>query len=124
MAMTDLHLFSVAGVETSSTTLSYMLYVLALHPNVLARLRKEIDPLMTAGEGGRDDIIPDITVLNKLEYLNAFMKEGECNPLRLHLTLQGTYPKASINEQLFACTDLFLLLCLELSLRTWRVVSF
>ncbi|KAG8865168.1 hypothetical protein FRB96_000057 [Tulasnella sp. 330] len=65
---------TIAGVETSSTTLTYMMYNLARYPAILAQLREEIDPLMH-GEEGRHQI-PDILVLNNLPYLNAFYKES------------------------------------------------
>ncbi|KAG9002055.1 hypothetical protein FRB94_004147 [Tulasnella sp. JGI-2019a] len=65
---------TIAGVETSSTTLTYMMYNLARYPTVLAKLREEIDPLMHGEDGRRQ--IPDISVLNKLPYLNAFYMES------------------------------------------------
>lgn len=67
----------IAGVDTSATVLSYMCYMFATRPEIVERLREEIDPLMPDdGEGGKHRI-PDITVLNKLPYLNAFVKECE-----------------------------------------------
>lgn len=53
-----------------------MLYVLALYPEVLARVREEIDPVMPGEEGERQ--IPDFSVLTKLPYFNAFYMECEC----------------------------------------------
>ncbi|KAG8860571.1 hypothetical protein FRB96_003825 [Tulasnella sp. 330] len=71
---------TIAGVDTSSTVISYMLYNLTSRPDILAELRAEIDPLMpNDGEGGNRRV-PDISVLNKLPYLTAFVKES----LRVH----------------------------------------
>lgn len=67
---------SIAGVETSTVSLSYMLYNLALYPDILAKLREEVDPLMTdSSEDGIHRTIPDTSVLSKLPYLNAIFKE-------------------------------------------------
>lgn len=60
-------------METSSTTLTYMCYNLARWPKIMAKLREEIDPLMVGSDGRRH--IPDISVVNKLPYLNAFYME-------------------------------------------------
>ncbi|KAG8995785.1 hypothetical protein FRB93_001067 [Tulasnella sp. JGI-2019a] len=67
---------TLAGVDTTSTVLSYMCYTLATHPDVLAKLRAEIDPLMPHDSEGGNRRVPDISVLNKLPYLNAFVKES------------------------------------------------
>lgn len=52
-----------------------MMYTLAIRPEILAKLRAEIDPLMPAG--GSERVVPDWLVLNKLPYLTAFVKESE-----------------------------------------------
>ena len=61
---------SIAGTDTTATTLSYILYAIATHKDVLLGLRAEIDPLMSDAQ-----VIPDIGVLNKLPYLIALVKE-------------------------------------------------
>ncbi|KAF9804687.1 hypothetical protein IEO21_09276 [Rhodonia placenta] len=61
----------VAGVDTSSTTLSYFLWELSRRGDVVRRLQQELDDAMPDPR-----VIPDISVLNKLTYLNAFVKEG------------------------------------------------
>ncbi|KAG9024506.1 hypothetical protein FS837_005341, partial [Tulasnella sp. UAMH 9824] len=67
---------TIAGVDTSSTTLSYMMYTLACRPDILAKLREEIDPLMPEdGQGGKRTA-PDFQVLNRLPYLTGFVKES------------------------------------------------
>ncbi|KAG9046348.1 hypothetical protein FS837_004572, partial [Tulasnella sp. UAMH 9824] len=67
---------TIAGVDTSSTTLSYMMYTLACRPDILSKLREEIDPLMPEdGQGGKRTV-PDFQVLNRLPYLTGFVKES------------------------------------------------
>lgn len=52
-----------------------MTYLLAVRPDILAKLREEIDPLMEGEDGKRE--IPDYSVLSALPYLNAFYMECE-----------------------------------------------
>ncbi|KAG8898859.1 hypothetical protein FRC00_002246 [Tulasnella sp. 408] len=67
---------TIAGVDTSSTTLSYMMYTLACRSDILAKIREEIDPLMPDdGQGGKRTA-PDFQVLNRLPYLTGFVKES------------------------------------------------
>ncbi|KAG9009668.1 hypothetical protein FRB94_011673 [Tulasnella sp. JGI-2019a] len=67
---------TIAGVDTTSTVLSYMCYTLTTRPDVLAKLRAETDPLMPHDNEGGNRRVPDISVLNKLPYLTAFVKES------------------------------------------------
>ncbi|KIY46145.1 cytochrome P450 [Fistulina hepatica ATCC 64428] len=61
----------IAGADTSSTTLSYWFWELSRRPDIVKRLRAEVDEVM------HDTMmIPDISVLMKLPYFNAFVKEG------------------------------------------------
>ncbi|KAI0940348.1 hypothetical protein AcV5_001482 [Taiwanofungus camphoratus] len=62
----------IAGVDTSSITLSYLFWELSRRPDVAMRLRAEINEAMP---DPRD--IPDISTLYKLPYLDAFIKEGQ-----------------------------------------------
>ncbi|KAF7340390.1 hypothetical protein MVEN_01958500 [Mycena venus] len=64
----------IAGSETSSTTLSYLLWELC-SGDVSQTLRAEIDVAMPDPRE-----IPDLALLQELPYLNAFVQEG----LRLH----------------------------------------
>ena len=43
--------FFIAGFETSSTTMSFCLYELALNPDVQQRLRKEMDDVLEQHDG-------------------------------------------------------------------------
>ncbi|TFY78766.1 hypothetical protein EWM64_g5247 [Hericium alpestre] len=61
----------VAGVDTTSTTLSYLCWELSRRPDISRNLQKELDSVMVDQR-----VIPDIAVLQKLPYLNAFVKEG------------------------------------------------
>ncbi|KAJ6453562.1 cytochrome P450 [Mycena sanguinolenta] len=61
----------VAGTDTTSISLSYFLWELTRRQDILRKLRDEIDAVMPDPEA-----IPDIKVLNGMEYLNAFIKEG------------------------------------------------
>ncbi|KZT37327.1 cytochrome P450 [Sistotremastrum suecicum HHB10207 ss-3] len=84
--MTDLEIISeaqshlIAGSETTSTTMSYATFELSRRPDVVFRLRQEIDSaipdLRTMG---------DLTMLQNLPYLNAVIKEV----LRLYPAIPG-----------------------------------
>ncbi|KAG8991736.1 hypothetical protein FRB94_003587 [Tulasnella sp. JGI-2019a] len=65
---------TIAGVDTSSITLAYMIYNLARMPDVLARIREEVDPLMPMEDGRHQ--IPSIVTLENLPYLKAFFMES------------------------------------------------
>ncbi|KAJ7463614.1 cytochrome P450 [Mycena latifolia] len=70
----------IAGTETTSTTLSYFFWKLSCRSDVMQKLQKEIDNVMPDPR-----VIPDLSVLQNLPYLNAFISEG----LRLHGVLTG-----------------------------------
>ncbi|KAJ7218241.1 cytochrome P450 [Mycena haematopus] len=61
----------VAGSDTTSISLSYFLWELTRRQDILRKLRDEIDAVMPD-----PGAIPDIKILNGMEYLNAFIKEG------------------------------------------------
>jgi Cytochrome P450 len=62
----------IAGSDTSSTSLSYFFWELSRRPDIMKKLQAELDETMA------DPLeIPDISVLQRLPYLNAFIKEGE-----------------------------------------------
>jgi cytochrome P450 len=63
---------SVAGTDTVSTSLSYWFWELSRRPDIMRKLQAEIDVAMPDAH-----TIPDISVLQKLPFLNAFVKEGE-----------------------------------------------
>lgn len=59
----------VAGSDTTATTLSYLFYYLLANPEVLKRLRLELDEAFPVGEGDPFDF----TRLSELPILNAVM---------------------------------------------------
>ncbi|CDO75198.1 hypothetical protein BN946_scf184794.g5 [Trametes cinnabarina] len=61
----------VAGCDTSSTTLSYMLWELTRRGDIMRALQAELDEYMHDRKA-----IPDFSTLCKMPYLNAFIKEG------------------------------------------------
>ncbi|OCH89992.1 cytochrome P450 [Obba rivulosa] len=61
----------VAGVDTSSTTLSYLFWELSRRSDIMKRLQMELDDAMPDRR-----VLPDTYILSTLQYLNAFIKEG------------------------------------------------
>ncbi|KAJ7137805.1 cytochrome P450 [Mycena epipterygia] len=70
----------IAGAETTSTTLCYFLWQISSSPDVMRKLQLEIDNAMPD-----PGVIPDLSVLQNLPYLNAFISEG----FRLHSVIPG-----------------------------------
>lgn len=68
----------IAGTDTTSTTLSYLLWELGRRRDIMLRLQAEVDEHMHDPSE-----IPDIQDLHKLPYLTAVIKEGEVFPLRI-----------------------------------------
>ncbi|KAM7288727.1 cytochrome P450 3A8-like [Ixodes scapularis] len=65
-AMAQCILFFVAGQESTSSVLAFTLYLLALHPEVQAKLREEADECFR--QHGPD---PSLDVVSKLKYLHG-----------------------------------------------------
>jgi hypothetical protein len=65
------HPFRVAGSDTTSTTMAYMFWELSRRPDIMKKLQAEMDEAMADAK-----VVPDISVLQELPYLSAFMKEG------------------------------------------------
>lgn len=63
---------SIAGVDTSSLSLSYMFWELSRRRDIAQRLQAELDDAMTDKK-----VLPDFNTFMRLPYLNAFIKEGE-----------------------------------------------
>ncbi|THH19482.1 hypothetical protein EW146_g1686 [Bondarzewia mesenterica] len=61
----------IAGSDTTSTTLSYLCWELSRRSDIVKKLQLELDTAMADSTA-----IPDISVLQQLPYLNAFIKEG------------------------------------------------
>ena len=58
-----------AGHETSANALSWTLYLLAQHPQVLDRLRSEVEVVL-------GDRLPEFTDLSRLQYTRQVIEEG------------------------------------------------
>ncbi|KAH8402289.1 hypothetical protein KR009_010989 [Drosophila setifemur] len=63
--------FFIAGFETSSSTMSFCLYELALQPDIQQRVREEIDRVLSEEEGG--ELTYD--ALSKMTYLEQVIAE-------------------------------------------------
>ncbi|KAJ7277772.1 cytochrome P450 [Mycena rebaudengoi] len=61
----------LAGSEPTSATLAYFLWEISHNPEALHELQVEIDAIMPDPV-----VIPDLTVLQELPYLTAFIQEG------------------------------------------------
>ena len=89
--MAQAFLFLIAGYETSSSTLSFALYELALHPEIQQNLRAEIMQVMSKHDGkltydGMQDMLyldrvvsgEERRELNNNLGLNAELEEMNC----------------------------------------------
>lgn len=69
-AMAQCVLFFLAGQDTTSSVISFATYLLALHPEVQSKLRKEADECFAANKDG-----PSLDTVTKLKYLHAVVSE-------------------------------------------------
>jgi len=67
----QLQLFCFAGTDTSSSVLSWAAALLALRPNIQEAAHKELDEVC----GAKGDDAPTMVQIQKLKYLEAFVKE-------------------------------------------------
>jgi cytochrome P450 len=65
----NIYLFMMAGYETASTALAYVTHILATHPAEQKKLQDHIDSHISK------DTILDYELLNKMEYLDWFIRE-------------------------------------------------
>ncbi|CAN7937492.1 unnamed protein product [Ixodes hexagonus] len=70
-AMAQCVLFFLAGQDTTSSVISYTTYLLALHPEMQAKLRKEADECFN--QHGPQ---PSLDVVSKLKYLHGVVSES------------------------------------------------
>jgi cytochrome P450 len=90
--LSEVKTISIAGFETSATTITWALFALVKHPDVQQRLADDIEkhaPSLT---------VQDITIqhVEKMEYLNAYFQEV----LRLYSTVGQTNRKCRRHETL------------------------
>ena len=76
---------SIAGSDTTTTTLSYLLWELSRRRDVLVKLQAELDQYVL---GPRS--LPSFETLQTLPYLNAVIKEGNYS-LELHATYFNSF---------------------------------
>ncbi|XP_039700094.1 cytochrome P450 3A12 isoform X2 [Pteropus medius] len=75
-AMSDLELvaqsiiFIFAGYETTSTTLSFLMYILATHPDIQQKVQEEIDATLP------NKVLPTYDALTQMEYLDMVLNES------------------------------------------------
>uniref|UniRef100_A0AB39A350 Cytochrome P450 3A8 n=1 Tax=Hyalomma asiaticum TaxID=266040 RepID=A0AB39A350_HYAAI len=69
-ALAQCVLFFLAGHDTTSSVLSYAVYLLALNPEVQAKLRKEVDECIATH--GKE---PSLDAVSKLPYLHCVVSE-------------------------------------------------
>ncbi|KAF5364054.1 hypothetical protein D9756_000128 [Leucocoprinus leucothites] len=79
----------IAGSDTSSISLSFLFWELSRRPEILKKLQAELDEAMPDPR-----TIPDISVLQELPYLNAFIKEG----LRVYSAVPGLLERVVPNS--------------------------
>ncbi|KAK8763654.1 hypothetical protein V5799_033740 [Amblyomma americanum] len=70
-AMAQCLLFFIAGQETTARAIAYTLYLLAIHPDIQEKLRKEVDECF-ASHGDR----PHLEAVTKLKYLHCVVSES------------------------------------------------
>lgn len=70
------YVFFLAGFETSSTTMTFALFELAIHPEIQDRVRKEIQTVLS-----KHDNQMTYDSLNELKYMGQVI-DGECCSIR------------------------------------------
>jgi len=86
----------MAGTDTTSISMTYFLWELTRRPDIVNKLRAELDEAMPEPK-----VLPEIAALNELPYLNAFMKEGL---LALFAPLVRAYPCMDRSSIILCCT--------------------
>ncbi|KAG6888517.1 hypothetical protein C0995_007760 [Termitomyces sp. Mi166 len=90
----------IAGSDTTSNTLSYFFWELSRRADIMKKLQAEVDEAMPDAA-----IIPDISVLQELPYLSAFIKEGlrvySAAPSALERVVPASTSKSEVADGLF-----------------------
>ncbi|KAK9469063.1 cytochrome P450 [Lipomyces arxii] len=84
----------VAGHETSAVAMTYLLWHLALHPEIQKKLQDELKGVLVAGSDIPSASIPPFKEVDKLPYLTAVLQET----LRLYSPIPGAQPRLSPPE--------------------------
>ncbi len=82
--------FMLAGHETTSLTLTWILYLLAKHPEIQSRARKEVKEVL----GNSDDVA--LEDLDKLKFLDDCIKES----MRLYPVAPFTGRKSRVEDKI------------------------
>ncbi|KAJ2954985.1 hypothetical protein NQZ79_g8924 [Umbelopsis isabellina] len=82
----NLTIFFIAGHDTTSSALSFALYLLAVNPNVQEKARKEV--IEVIGDGA-DMVYPTETQISQLKYIHMIIKET----MRLCPPVQNAGPR-------------------------------
>jgi cytochrome P450 len=81
----------IAGHDTTSNTLSWILWELAKNPDAQSRLREEIKSMRSKKTG---DVAFTVTDYDNMPFLNAVIKEG----LRIHPIVPNLFRKSARDD--------------------------
>jgi cytochrome P450 len=87
----------MAGTDTTSISITFFLWELTRRPDILMKLREELDDAMPDPK-----VLPDFAALSELPYLNAFLKEGMYHYFQVASTRYDTICRSSA---IFCCTQ-------------------
>lgn len=77
--ISDLLLFLSGGHETTANTMLFLILEMSRNPEALKKLQQELDSLIRTDDGHsstKSRIMPSMTVIGKMEYLNWCIKES------------------------------------------------
>jgi len=77
---------SIGACDTTSTTISYLCWELSRRADIAGKLQAELDTIIPDCK-----TFPDISILQDLPYLSAFVKEGFCRFSIHHLSCDGLF---------------------------------
>lgn len=81
----------IAGYETTSTALSYAIYILATHPEQQHKLQQHIDSHFNPEN---DDVMPSYEIISNMDYLDMFIRET----LRMFPIAPGVLTRRSTDD--------------------------
>lgn len=85
IATDQMKTFIFAGHDTSSSTISYVYYLLNLHPNALAKVREEHDKVFGKDTSSAANLLKqDPALINKLPYTLAIIKGKSSHQTTIH----------------------------------------
>ncbi|RYP16456.1 hypothetical protein DL765_005133 [Monosporascus sp. GIB2] len=88
--------FLAAGHETTATAMTWAVYLLAAHPDVQSRLRREVREHLPSPAAGPDSATVSSAEIDRLPYLNAVCSEALRLFAPVPLTLREAGPGATI----------------------------